>query len=336
MCSRRRSVTMLLSDSERAVMTFNGPEPGSTDLDQRAVSAASWSAGRLDIFGVEANSGHLHHWWYENGWGNETLPGQKLDGGPVQLAGGPLSAVSWGPGRLDIFGVEADTGHLHHWWYDNGWGNETLPGFTREGNPVRLVGSALSAVSWSAGRLDIFGVEADTGHLHHWWYDNGWGNETLNSSGHSLVGSALSAVSWSAGRLDIFGVEADTSRLHHWWYDNGWGDETLPGPTLVAAPISAVSWQAGRLDIFSVKTDGDDLWHWWYDNGWGNEALGGTLFTGNTPGVSAVSWGPGRLDIFAAARVEVFAGTPTVQHWWYGDGAKEDCPEMLSEIAQLA
>jgi hypothetical protein len=81
---------------------------------------------------------------------------------------GPLSAVSWAANRLDIFGVGAG-GHVQHMWYDptlphtvHGWG----AGWEDLGGAIT---GPLSAVSWAANRLDIFGVTA--GHtVQHQWF----------------------------------------------------------------------------------------------------------------------------------------------------------------------
>jgi hypothetical protein len=43
-------------------------------------------------------------------------------GGPESLGGNVKyipSAVSWAAGRLDVFGVDANTGTLQHWWWPN-------------------------------------------------------------------------------------------------------------------------------------------------------------------------------------------------------------------------
>jgi hypothetical protein len=77
---------------------------------------------------------------------------------------GPVSVVSWGPGRLDIFGVNSG-GAVQHLWYDptiTGWGSWEDKGGS---GPV-------SVVSWGPYRLDIFGLhQAAVGlALQHLWY----------------------------------------------------------------------------------------------------------------------------------------------------------------------
>src|SRR5690242_14407966 len=101
----------------------------------------------------------------------------------INFAEKPLSAVSWAPGRLDIFGID-DQRRLRHWWYDRGWGNSGNPEILP--TPVDLSDSGLSAVSWQPGRLDVFAVSAHDGDLQHWWFDNGWGGP--ESRGGSLIG----------------------------------------------------------------------------------------------------------------------------------------------------
>jgi hypothetical protein len=285
------------------------------------VRAVSWAPGRLDIFGVGADS-TLQHWWFDHGWGNNARP-ESLGGSlSVGAPGSGLSAVSWAPGRLDIFGIGTDH-TLQHWWFDHGWGNNARPE-SLGGN--LSPGTGLSAVSWAPGRVDIFGIGTDHT-LQHWWFDNGWGNnqqpEPLGRGG-LLGGIGLTAVSWAPGRLDIFGTSAygpDTApALLHWWFDPayGWGNFQEPEPlggTLQLPGLSAVSWAPSRLDIFAQGIGDSQLLHWWFDPqyGWGNsqqpEPLGGVLLEDHE--LSAVSWQPGRLDVFGTGTDD------TLQHWWY-------------------
>jgi hypothetical protein len=309
-------------------MSWHGPESLGGRLFASPVSAVSWQDGRLDIFSVDADDFAPQHWWYDHGWGNNARP-ESL-GGSHRLFASALTAVSWHPGRLDIFGVSRTDATLQHWWFDNGWGNNAQP----ESLGGALNSPALSAVSWRPGRLDIFGIGAQPGAandqtLQHWWFDNGWGNNARPESlGGKLIGAALSAVSWRPGRLDIFGIDADDQTLQHWWFDNGWGNNARPeslGGRLSVDAMTAVSWQPGRLDIFGIDNLNATLQHWWFDDGWGNnarpESLGGRL---SPLGLDAVSWQPGRLDIFGV-------GTDaTLQHWWFDNGwGNNGAPESL-------
>ncbi len=289
---------------------LGGNPPGS-------VSAVSWGPGRLDIFSIEAvdasgGEGQLSHWWFDNGWGQPELLGANLEAnGPPWVPG--VSAVSWTFGRLDVLGIDRNSDGLAHWWFDNGWGGPESLG----GN----LGSIPGVVSWAPNRLDVFAADATTSQLAHWWWDNGWGGPELLGgnlpSSPSGIGSGSvfppSAVSWAPNRLDVFGIDADTSQLVHWWWDNGWGGPELLGGNLASAP-SAVSWGPNRLDIFGIDADTNQLVHWWWDNGWG----GPELLSGNvTYGVSAVSWASGRLDVFGIDSSSGHGGE--LLHWWWPD-----------------
>jgi hypothetical protein len=71
-----------------------------------------------------------------------------------------LSVVSWGAGRLDIFGVGTDNA-LYHKSYDRQWsGWESLAG---------KFNSPPTAVAWGANRLDVFGRGLDNALYHKWW-----------------------------------------------------------------------------------------------------------------------------------------------------------------------
>jgi len=251
-------------------------------LDPNSLSAVSWGAGRLDVFGINLSNGTLLHWYYDAGAGATDFVSQHESlGGLAPSAPSAISAASWASGRLDVFGVDAG-GELLHWYYDAGAGatdfvsqHESLGG--------ALNGLyAVSAVSWGAGRLDVFGIGDNPGRsLLHWWYDNGAGNfstqqpETLGIAGELGGYNDLSLVSRGANRqdrtnrLDLFADSFGAREpIAYWLYDSGTGNlyaqpEFLPfGQFSGVSGICAVSFAPGRLDIFGIGTDGT-LLHWW-------------------------------------------------------------------------
>jgi hypothetical protein len=205
-------------------------------------------------------------------------------------------AVSWGPGRLDVFGRGTDSALKHTWWDGVGWAEwEDLGGG---------LASSPDAASWAAGRLDVF-VQGTDNQIWHKWYEAGtwYGWDPLGGSLTSAPGS----VSWAAQRIDVF-ARGTNNTLKHKWYDAGtwYGWEDLGGG-LTSGP-DAASRGAGRLDVFVRGTD-NGLWHKWYDApNWSNwESLGGGLNSDPT----VVSWGGGRLDVF-------IQGTDNqLWHKWY-------------------
>jgi hypothetical protein len=76
-----------------------------------APAAASWSAGRLDVF-ARGTDNQLWHTWWANGWsGWEPLGGA--------LASGPAAAAR-SAGRLDVV-VRGTDNQVWHKWYDGAW-----------------------------------------------------------------------------------------------------------------------------------------------------------------------------------------------------------------------
>jgi glucose/arabinose dehydrogenase len=84
---------------------------GGRGLVSSGPAAASWSAGRLDVF-VKGVDGQLWHKWFDGGWSGWEALGGGLDGAPA--------AASWSAGRLDVF-VKGVDGQLWHKWFDGGW-----------------------------------------------------------------------------------------------------------------------------------------------------------------------------------------------------------------------
>jgi hypothetical protein len=205
-------------------------------------------------------------------------------------------AVSWGPGRLDVFGAGENNELLQRSW-------------TTPGPPPAPLGGTLgmiypSAVSWDTGRLDVFGVGENRDLL--WWssFNGIWAPGPVSLGG--TLGSLFpSAVSWGPGRLDVLGVGLNNELLH-WWFDGTWTGhtESLDSGMWTNSKPTVVSWGPRRLDVFGVGFN-HELLHRWYDGTtwWppgGPESVtalvGGTLLFSTSQ--SAVSSNAGQLDVF--------------------------------------
>ena len=78
-----------------------------------------------------------------------------------------VSAVSWGPNRLDVFVKGTDNALHHKWWNGSSWGGfESLGG---------VLASEPNAVSWGPNRLDVFVKGTDNALHHKWWNGSSWG-----------------------------------------------------------------------------------------------------------------------------------------------------------------
>jgi hypothetical protein len=132
------------------------------------------------------------------------------------LAGGARSgpaAVSWGPGRLDVFVAGLDAQLWHRWWDDVfGWSDwEALGG---------MLTSAPAVTTFGPGRLDVFARGTDLQMWHKWFVGGIW--SAWEPLGGYLL-SGLGAVSWSPGRIDVLAIGGDTA-VYHKWYEGGWSD----------------------------------------------------------------------------------------------------------------
>jgi hypothetical protein len=201
---------------------------------------SSLQPGQLDVFSVMRNrsTGALelaHSWiivplsyvWYglgSNPW--EILGTGNLQGAPA--------AVSWAPGRLDVF-VRGFQGEIEHKWFDNwqwssGWDN--LGGFLT---------SSPTVASPGPGRLNIFARGGD-GHLWSIYFAGAW-------SGWGDLGEFLpenstpTATSRAPMTLDIFAFHYWTARQLSFDPNGGgwspWRDAVGP---IVSAQTSVTSW----------------------------------------------------------------------------------------------
>lgn len=244
--------------------------------------------------------------WSE--WGRLQHPGGGVFSAPI--------AVSWSPGRLDVF-ARGINNTLHWTPYEQSWGDSQ---FLSLGN---LISDFVPVpVSWNSGRLDVFALDAGgTGNsiLKHTWYQDGrWRN--WESLGGNLAPNLVpAAVSWDSGRLDVFALGADNIMQHIWYQDGRWrnweplGENDAFGRDLLGAP-HAVSWGHGRIDVLALGAD-YTLRHKWYFGEWDkwrpvrdDHPLGRDF---NSRPIS-VSWGHGRIDVF------VRGGTNNaLRHIWY-------------------
>ncbi len=202
-----------------------------------------------------------------------------------------LAVASWGPNRLDLFGVGTNGAMYHKAW--NGIWRPSSSGWQHMGG---IFTSKPAVVASGSERLDVFGLGTDSSLFHTTWApDTGW------TSWEPLGGTFTSppaVVSWGPNRLDIFGIGTNGAMYHKAW-DGAWrpsasGWELLGG--VFTSPPAVVAWASERLDVFGLGTD-RSLFHkaWAPDTGWTSwEHLGGTF--ASPPAV--VSGGPNRLDIF--------------------------------------
>jgi hypothetical protein len=178
--------------------------PGRNGVPNQRIAAIAAAPGRLDVFAVGSN-GRLWHWSKAG-----LLPWVFQDRGGNLYANG-VSAVSWGPNRLDVFAASREPGNpLQHWWAngDRFEGPETEP--FKAGN---VAPGTVSAVSSAPNKLDVFAITGSQ-QLAHWaWDEMGWTGPNLRGEG--IPAGDVSAVVRAPRRLDVF-VTGAGNTLRQW------------------------------------------------------------------------------------------------------------------------
>jgi hypothetical protein len=298
-----------------------GPE---APLIPGAVSVVSWGPNRIDVF---MGGGDYKDVWHTawNGsrwqpWDDRGHPGSAVD------SVWTLSAVSWGPNRLDVFTGGGD-GHL---WQLTWNGSSWLP-WTDRGSPAGVGVGDFRAVSWGPNRIDVFatsGWATSETVWHTAWNGSSWqGWDSRGAPPNGGTGPVV-PVSWGAGRLDLFTFSPSATNSVHCWHDswNGSSWETTwddrggqPGATGFFVgegdgPPSprAVSWGDNRLDVFVLS---DGVWHTaWNGSNWQPwEDFGGP--PGGAGAVWVTSWGKERLDIFTQSLGHIWQLTWNGSTW---------------------
>jgi Repeat of unknown function (DUF346) len=204
-------------------------------------AVASWGPGHMDLFvsmrtqAVNGSSsvGLLHtstdNYSWSGAW--EVVGSMPLS----NLTQGPVGAISWGPGRIDVF-MEGPNNELEHKWFDNGqWssGWENLGGILTSPPVIASPGPGLLIVM----------TRGTDGHLWVKWFDSNlgwgdWGDVGCCLAGDANVANSVAATSTSTGaslhpphpsNLDAFAFVIGTQ--HDLYYKNwrqnragGWTD----------------------------------------------------------------------------------------------------------------
>src|SRR5262249_35916583 len=117
-------------------------------------AVTSWGPGRMDVF-VTADAtdyqSHLLHSWADN----YTWSGIWEDLGMFGVGGGAPGAVSWGPGRIDVF-ASGQYHELRNRWFDSlyGWTYGFPDYFGNLGG--NLTSLQVVVASPGPGRLNVF------------------------------------------------------------------------------------------------------------------------------------------------------------------------------------
>jgi hypothetical protein len=239
----------------------------STELSSAAVT--SLGGGRTDLFS-RSSAGHLVHQYRPPG-GSWT---RSLDlGGPLRSQ---PAAVSWAPGRLDVFARGTDDALWHPVHSRGRWLS-----WARLGG---VLTSAPAVAAWAPGRLDVFARGVGDA-LYHKWYVSGQGWSAWERLG-GVLSSSPTVASWASQRLDVFARGGGNAVYHKWFNGAGWYGWEKLGGNLTSQPAAA-SAGFGLLDV-AVRGSAGVMWLRSYARGsgwtgWGSR--GGQFASG--PGAAA-------------------------------------------------
>jgi len=269
--------------------------PGNVALFTSNFAASSSGPNDIDLFvtgqDFDYAQGDTLGVYHRNYNGSHWTTWSPLGG----IASSAPAAVSWGPGRIDVF-MRGDYDSLQHiYWSNNVWSAwNTISGPALMGAPT--------VASWGPNRLDVFAKGPDNGVWTITWTGSSW------SSWVSLGGSLDSnptAVSWGQGRIDVF-ARSTAQQLIQLTYSNGaWGTWTNIAALDSTEHPYAASWGPNRIDIVA-KAITQQLKHISYSGGvWSSWEIvqpnGGTTWdpaicADSTPAVHVLVLGDGYLQ----------------------------------------
>jgi hypothetical protein len=326
-----------------------GWQPSPTGWDSLAGNLASTPAlvsiavDSVHAFAVLSDATVRHRWWDGKVWNPWETLGGKFAAGP-----GVLAAVSWGQSRLDVFGVAQDQTIQHAWWEDPRF--SSTPGWhawDSLGGSFQTNRNALTAVSWGAGRLDVFAVGVG-GFLEHTFFEAG---ATVGFAPWELLSgpwgfNSVAAACWAPPHIELFGI-ADGGEVYHLLWDatlksgwqsaesskrDAWGQLVCPIPglwSIAPGSLAAVSTEPYHVSVFAIaNADGSVYHNAWF--GWGKSPS-----SGRWKGWEPVAGGKAAAEPFALAatasdthRVDVFV-VGTDKSMWHTYGALENRRDML-------
>lgn len=125
-----------------------------------------------------------------------------------------LAAVSWGPGRMDLFWIGADGALWHRAWTEaGGW----QPDESLGGQPA----SPPTVTAWDVDEMEVFAIFDDGQLWNRYWDGASW--HAWESLGGELDPRHRPACSsWGAKRLDVFAVGRDGELWQRWWDGTQW------------------------------------------------------------------------------------------------------------------
>lgn len=307
------------------------PNAAAVSVNKRSLAAVSWDCNRLDAFGIGGdNAVWTTYWdkpsdkidwvsiggyvisppavvstqprsvdvfvrggdqaaWVNHFDGTSWSSFKSLDG----WFSGALTATSWGPGHLDVFGLGGG--------FDKAAYRKTFDSGSWSSSWEKLGGnwtSDVAAVSWGPGRIDIFAIGTDYNMYRKVYSSGSWASwENLGGN----FNSPPTVVSWGPGRLDVFGIDNSGALLHRAFDNGGWGGwENLGGTSYSAvSAVTSTFFDIKRIDVFVLGSSQTYYRKTWTGTAWTSWVSHDNSNFNTEPLVA--SKGPNSLDVFGIA-----------------------------------
>jgi hypothetical protein len=172
-------------------------------------------------------------------------------GGPITSA---PAAVSWGPGRIDVFARGGGGEVVQRFKESGAWSPWATPGELRG----MLLRSAPACASVEPGTINCVALREGYGGVTQFYWDGRrWSRNDLGGD----ATSAPAIVAWGRGRLSVFVRNGNGTLIHRYWQPGaaGWSpadwEAVGNGGQLFSAP-SCTSRDVGIIDCFSLGPSG--------------------------------------------------------------------------------
>ena len=237
--------------------------------------AASWGAGRLDIFVRGQDNAVWHRAWNGSSWGSWESVGGVATSSP--------GATSPATNRVDVFVRGQDKALWHRYWNGTSWTAwETMGG---------VLSSGPDATANAQGRMDVFVRGQDNAVWGRFWNGTSW------LPWDSLGGSVTSdpGAVWSGTSLFVFARGVDNATWYRIWNGSVWSAWKSVGGVATSGPDPS-SCAAGAVDVFTLGSD-SALWRRsWNGSSWGAWTIVGGRWTADPSAVCQS--GSTAIDLF--------------------------------------
>lgn len=294
---------------------------------------------QIDVYDIDYRGSVWQKRWTRRGWEPSQLGYNQIDYNNALEPSLALSATSFGPARVDVFGTAAKKANnpksIYHFTWNgtkNAWTSEILP----DGNLDFASGP--SAVAWAPNRIAVFAINSFKRLSYQFWNGITWRAAWIYFTDLQFQGTPVAI----AGPVDlsgffahviVFGIDSNGAVQTIAWDGRGFqskfqnlGSSTDKTTGIKFVSVAAARLQNGWVEVLALGTDGRYYYKYRAADGWVPSATSWSVREGEFGSAPVVtSRGSGsQFDIFGATK----SGELMHQSWngtnfYPGDGSWE-------------